>query len=163
MRSPDQARASEAAALHLATVEDPNPAPAAAPATEATDAAPLAETRSDDALAVTVEDPDESSMLPAFALLATVASAWVASKWGPQWMVTEERATRIGRALVRVAQKYLPGAEEYGPELELVVALGDYGIAGLGPAMLDSAAAQRAEQAQLTPKAPPSEPWESPN
>ncbi len=144
MRSPDPERARTAAALHLATVIDPNPSPAAAQAATSTDPAALAETgRDDDTAAVSVEDPDASAMLPAFVLLATCASAWVASKWGPQWMVTEERAERIGRALVRVAQKYLPGAESYGPELELGIALGDYALAGAGPMLLDAAAATR--------------------
>lgn len=145
MRAPDLDRARDVAALHLALVQDPNPP------TKTEDSAALAQAGDDDQVAALISaDPSESSLLPAAELLATVASAWVASKFGPQWLATPERATRIGRALVRLAQKYLPAAESFGPEAELAIALGDWTLAGAAPMLEHQAADTRSATERAT-------------
>lgn len=128
MRGPDLERARSLALVHLAAVVDPTPTPATSPADDPAALAASGGPAPLEPLAV-----DASSLLPAAELFATLASAWVATKFGPSWMVTPERATTIGRALVRVVQKYLPSAESWGCEAELGIALGDWALAGAAP------------------------------
>lgn len=138
MRAPDLERARESARAHLALIEDPSPAAQVAQEPGAAEG---------DAAAAHVEPPpplDASSLAPACTLAATLAAAWIADRFGAHWMVTPERADRIGNALARVVLKYAPSLATYGPEAELGVAVGDWLLAGVGPQLLNQAAAVQA-------------------
>lgn len=145
MRTPNRERAAAMALAHLATVQDPSPTPA-------TSADPAEVAAAGDGVdhvdAVPIDaDPEASSLLPAMQLLVAMGTTWLASKLGESWLVTPERELRIARSLVRVTQKYAPAMDAWGVELELGLALGDYALAGLGPRMVEAAAAARTEGA----------------
>jgi hypothetical protein len=146
VRAPDLERARESARAHLALVQDPSP-----PAQIAGEPGEVAT----DGEAADVAAPaalDASALAPACTLAATLAAAWIADRWGAHWMVTPERADRIGNALARVVLKYAPSLGSYGPEAELGVALGDWLLAVAGPQMLNQAAAVQAAPREVVPE-----------